>query len=57
MYRMEEKMRQMGKVPPTVQPVVDKEVNRLIRAGASSVVGHKASPNGKITLTREQKEF
>lgn len=57
MYRMEEKMRAMGRIPPTVQPAVDKEVSRLVRAGASSVVGRKASPNGKITLTREQKEF
>ena len=57
MYRMEEKMRQMGRVPPSVKPVVDKEVNRLVRAGASSVVGRTASPNGKITLTKEQKEF
>ena len=57
MYRMEEKMRQMGRVPASVKPAVDKEVNRLVRAGASSVVGRRASPDGKITLTREQKEF
>lgn len=57
MYRMEERMRQMGKTPPTIKPIVDREVNRLVRAGASSVVGRQASPNGKITLTREQKEF
>lgn len=57
MYRMEERMRQMGKVPPSIQPVVDREVNRLARAGVSSVVGRQASPSGKITLTKEQKEF
>ncbi len=57
MYRMEEKMRAMGRIPPTVRPVIDKEVNRLVRAGASSVIGRQASPNGKITLTKEQKEF
>lgn len=57
MYRMEERMRAMGRIPPTVRPVIDKEVNRLVRAGASSVIGRTASPNGKITLTKEQKEF
>ena len=57
MYRMEERMRQMGKTPPSVRPIVDREVNRLTRAGAASVVGRQASPNGKITLTKEQKEF
>ena len=57
MYRMEERMRQMGKTPPTVKPIVDREVSRLTRAGASSVIGRQASPDGKITLTKDQKEF
>ena len=57
MYRMEEKLREMGRMPQGLKPIVDKEVNRLARAGASSVVGRQASPNGKITLTRDQKEF
>ena len=57
MYRMEEKLRLMGRTPAGVKPIVDREVNRLARAGASSVVGRQASPNGKITLTKEQKEF
>ena len=57
MYRMEERMRQMGRTPQSVKPIVDREVNRLARAGASQVVGRQAQPNGKITLTREQKEF
>ncbi len=57
MYRMEERMRQMGKTPPFVKPIVDREVNRLTRAGASSVIGRQVSPNGKISLTKEQKEF
>ena len=57
MYRMEEKLRTMGRMPQGVKPLVDKEVNRLARAGASSVVGRQASTNGKITLTKEQKEF
>ena len=57
MYRMEERMRQMGKTPPTVKPMIDREVNRLARAGAASVIGKQASTGGKITLTKEQKEF
>jgi len=57
MYRMEDRMRSMGKTPPSVQPIVDREVNRLVRAGVSSVVGRTASPTGKITLTKDQKEF
>ena len=57
MYRMEERMRQMGKTPASVQPFVEREVNRLVRAGASSVVGRQANQNGKITLNKEQKEF
>jgi hypothetical protein len=47
----------MGKTPASAKPIVDREVNRLVRAGASSVIGKTASPNGKITLTKEQKEF
>lgn len=57
MYRMEERLRDMGRTPQSVKPIVDREVNRLARAGASSVVGRQASPNGKITLTKDQKEF
>lgn len=57
MYRMEERLREMGRTPQSVKPIVDREVSRLARAGASSVVGRQASPNGKITLTKEQKEF
>jgi len=57
MYRMEERLREMGRTPESVKPIVDREVNRLTRAGASSVVGRQQSPNGKITLTKEQKEF
>ena len=57
MYRMEERLRGMGRVPKGVQPMVDKEVNRLARAGASSVVGRQASSNGKVTLSKDQKEF
>ena len=57
MFRMEDRMRQMGKTPPSVKPIVDREVSRLTRAGASSVVGKTTSTNGKITLTKEQKEF
>ena len=57
MYRMEEKLRSMGRTPQSVKPIVDREVSRLARAGASSVVGRQASPNGKITLTKDQKEF
>ena len=57
MYRMEEKMRQMGQTPASSKPIVDREVNRLVRAGASSVVGKTQGQNNKITLTKEQKEF
>ena len=57
MYRMEERMRQMGKTPPSVKPIVDREVNRLTRAGVSSVVGTKPTGDGKITLSKDQKEF
>lgn len=57
MYRMEEKMRQTGKIPSSSRPMIDKEAQRLARAGVSSVVGRQPSPNGKITLTKEQKEF
>jgi hypothetical protein len=57
MYRMEDRLRQMGRTPSSLKPIVDREVNRLARAGASSVVGHQASPNGKITLSKEQREF
>ena len=57
MGRMERRLRQMGRVLPSLKPVVDKEVNRLARAGASSVIGKQAPPNGKITLTKDQKEF
>lgn len=57
MYRMEERLREAGRVPSAFKPAVDREVTRLARAGASSVVGRQASPNGKITLTKEQKEF
>ena len=57
MYRMEERMRQMGKTPSSAKPFVDREVSRLARAGASNVSGRQASPNGKITLSKDQKEF
>lgn len=57
MYRMEERMQQMGRTPKSVKPIIDREVNRLARAGASSIVGRQMSQNGKITLTKEQKEF
>lgn len=58
MYRMEEKLREMGRTPVSFKPMMDKEVSRLVRAGASSVVGKSASSNGnKITLTKEQKSF
>ena len=57
MYRMEDRMKEMGKTPASVRPLVDREVNRLVRAGASSVIGRQASPSGKITLTKDQKEF
>lgn len=57
MKRMEELMEDQGIAPRATKKIVDREVSRLVRAGASSIVGHKASPNGKITLTREQKEF
>jgi len=57
MYRMEERLREMGRTPATVKPIVDREVQRLARAGASSVIGRQMSQNGKITLTKEQKEF
>lgn len=56
MYRMEERMKQRGIVPPSVRPVVDREAQRLARVGASSVIGRT---NGTKTfdLTMEQKEF
>jgi len=57
MSRMERRLRQMGRTPKSVEPIVNREVNRLTRAGASSVVGRQASPSGKITLSKEQKEF
>ena len=57
MYRMEERLREMGRTPQSVKPIVDREVSRLARAGASSVVGRQASSDGKITLTKEQKEL
>ncbi len=57
MKRMEELMQDVGITPRATQKIVDKEANRLIRAGASSIVGRRPSSNGKITLTREQKEF
>ena len=57
MYRMEERLRQMGRTPANVKPIVDREVNRLARAGASNVIGRTASVNGKPTLSKEQKEF
>ena len=57
MARMERRLRQMGRTPLSVKPIVDREVNRLTRAGASSVVGKSATQSGKIMLTKEQKEF
>ena len=57
MYRMEERLKLMGKTPAGVRPMIDKEVSRLVRAGVSSVVGKQINSNGKITLTKEQKEF
>ena len=57
MKRMEELMEESGITPRSAKKIVDKEVNRLVRAGASSIVGRRPSSNGKITLTREQKEF
>jgi hypothetical protein len=57
MYRMEEKMRAQGRIPASSKPIVDREASRLARAGASNVTGRQASNPGKITLTREQKEF
>lgn len=57
MSRMERKLRALGRTPQSMKPVIDKEVNRLARAGASSVVGKQASPNGKVTLTNDQKAF
>ena len=57
MYRMEEKLRTSGITPSNVKPIVDKEVNRLVRAGASNVVGRQGSPNGKVSLTKEQETF
>ena len=57
MAAMERRLRQMGRTPRSEKPIVDREVNRLTRARVSSVVGKQASPNGKIMLTKEQKEF
>lgn len=57
MYRMEERMRQMGKTPAMLKPVIDREVSRLTRAGASSVIGKTTNTSSKPTITREQKEF
>lgn len=57
MYRMEEKLRLSGITPSNVKPIVDKEVNRLVRAGASNVVGRLAPTNGKLKLTKEQEIF
>ena len=57
MYRMEEHMRSLGKVPKPVKQMVEKEVNRLTRASVSNVTGRPATNGNKITLTAEQQEF
>lgn len=57
MYRAEERMRQMGITPASAKPFVDKEVSRLARAGASNIAGKNLSSGGKITLSKDQKEF
>lgn len=57
MYRMEEKMRAAGRVLASERPIITQEAQRLVRAGASSVVGRQASPSGKVTLSKEQKQF
>ena len=55
MYRMEDRLREMGRTPASVKPLVDREVERRSRAGAGSVIGTKPSTDGKVHLTPEQK--
>lgn len=56
MYRMEEKLRLTGRVPSSVQPVINREAQRLARVGASSVVGRTAATKS-LELSKDQKEF
>lgn len=57
MYRSEERMRQMGITPASAKPLIDKEVSRLARAGASNIAGRQVSIGSKITLSKDQKDF
>ena len=57
MKRMEEIMEEQGVMPRSLKPMIDKEAQRLARVGASTVVGKTSAPNGKLTITREQKNF
>ena len=58
MYKMEEKMRGMGKILSDVKPIVDKEVNRRVRVNASiSPNGTRGEKTNKYVLTSEQKEY
>ena len=62
MSRMEQKLAQMGKNPPQVRSVLDREVGRererLIRAQATSGVSSRSSGGEtKIVLSQDEKEF
>ena len=57
MYKMEEELKKDGRLDSFTQKVVDKEVLRQARAGASKVGSPTNGKSNTIILTKEQKEF
>lgn len=57
MYEMEKRMAEMGRVTPEMRPVIQKEMNRRIRANASSAPNGRPQSQKTYPLTREQLEI
>lgn len=56
--RLREKFEDMGQVPPSSKPVVDREVQRRIRTGGTQIPAGRSvkGQDNKIVLTKEQEQ-
>lgn len=56
LYRMKRKMSENGVITNDVKPILDKEMARRQRAGASQVTG-RANGSNNVILTKDQKQW